>query len=243
MMILFGKSPVTSPITVEVTDLKEVTQILAGPSLPVGTGARPFRHAVGQQPSSAWLFEQLYDEAGHPIVGAYRDRNGDGVITDEDRYYQSVVPNWTFGWSTNFSYKNWDLSATFHGQLDGKVYNGNKVRLGWTEAAEPNNTNSLTNVLNFYDGTADPSFNNVNGNIQFSDYFLENAAFMRCDNITIGYKFPELMKNVSLRVFAGVNNAFIITDYKGQDPENFDGLDNNFYPRARMWNFGVNLDF
>lgn len=227
----------------EVTDLKDITQIITGPSLPVGTGARWQRHALGFQPGSGWMFEQLYDNNGHPIVGAFRDRNGDGAITNDDRYYVPITPNWTFGWSTNFNYKNWDVSATFHGQLDGKVYNAIKLRQGWTDSARPNNTNSLTNVLNFYDGAADPNFFNVAGNIQFSDYYLEDAAFMRCDNITIGYKFPEIMKNVSLRVFAGVNNAFILTDYSGQDPENFGGQDNNFYPRPRMYNFGVNLDF
>lgn len=227
----------------KITDLGNRTQIDAGANIPTGTGQKIFRHAVGQQPHAAWVFEQLYDATGNPIIGSYVDRNNDGIINNDDRYYKAVMPNWTFGFSTNFNYKNWDLSASFHGQLDGMNYNGIKVKNGWTDAARPNNSNSLTNVLDFYNGAADPSFDNVRNNITLSDYYLEEASFLRCDNITIGYKIPEVAKNVSLRIYGGINNAFVITNYKGQDPENFGAMDNNFYPRPRMFNFGVNLDF
>lgn len=227
----------------EITKLADTDAIDAGGGLPVGTGLGIFRHKVGEQPSSAWLFEQLYDSTGNLIPGAFKDRNGDGQITNDDRYYKAFTPNWTFGFSTNFNYKKWDLSATFHGQLDGQVYNAIELQGGWTDRAVPNNTNSLSNVLDFYDGAANPRIQNIQGNIPFSDYYVENSSFLRCDNITIGYRIPEVAKNCSLRLFAGVNNAFLITNYSGQDPENFGGIDYNFYPRPRMYNFGVNLDF
>lgn len=227
----------------KVTGLGNYNQINAGGGVPVGTGQQVYRHAVGQQPMSAWVFEQLYDADGSPIIGAFRDLNNDGVINNDDRYYRAVQPNWTFGFSTNFNYKRWDLSATFHGQLDGEVYNGVELKHGWTDAARPNNSNSLTNVLDFYSGAGNPEVFNVQNNIPFSDYYMQNASFLRCDNITIGYKIPEITKKVSLRLYAGVNNAFLITKYDGVDPENFGAMDNNFYPRPRMYNFGVNLDF
>jgi len=228
----------------KVTDLNNVTSIEAGESgLPVQTGLKIARHSVGQQPYSAWVLEQLYDASGQPIVGAYKDRNGDGTISNEDKYYVALRPNYTYGFSTNFTYKNLDLSASFHGQLDGKVYNAIKLSGGYTERVLPNNTNNLNNALNFYNGSADPSFTTINGNIPSSDYFLESAAFLRCDNITLGYRIKEVTKTGSLRVYAGVNNAFIIKSYSGNDPENFNAIDTNFYPRPRMYNFGVNFDF
>jgi iron complex outermembrane receptor protein len=228
----------------EVTNLNNVTSIDATESgLPVSTGLRLARHSVGSQPYSAWVFEQLYDNQGNPIVDAYKDRNGDGQITNDDRYFKALRPNWTFGFGTNVNYKNFDLSANFHGQLDGQVYNAIKLAGGWTNRPFPNNTNSLSNVLNFYEGAADPRFETINGNIPLSDYYLENAAFLRCDNITLGYRFTKFVKSASLRIYATVNNAFIITEYSGQDPENFNAIDNNFYPRPRTYSFGLNLDF
>lgn len=227
----------------QVTKLDLADQINAGGILPGSTGSSLYRHHVGSQAGSAWVFEQLYDSNGSVIPGAFRDRNEDGIINNDDRYYKAITPNYTFGFSTNVTYKNFDLSTSFHGQLDGKVYNAVKLVNGWTERALPNNTNSLNNVLNFYNGAADPAFQTVQGNVPLSDYFLEDAGFLRCDNITLGYRFSKLMKSASLRVYATVNNAFIITDYSGQDPENFGGIDNNFYPRPRIWSFGVNLDF
>lgn len=228
----------------EITNLKDVTMIEASESgLPVQTGVKLARHAVGQQPYSAYVFEQLYDESGHPIVGAYKDRNGDGVITNDDKYFEALRPNWTYGFSTTFTYKNLDLTTSFHGQIGGKVYNSVKLVGGWKERVLPNNSNSLNNVLDFYDGAADPRFNTIVGNVPLSDYYLEDASFLRCDNITLGYRFKDITKYGSIRVYAAVNNAFIITKYSGQDPENFNALDNNFYPRPRLYSFGLNFDF
>lgn len=226
----------------EVTDLKDVTSITAGGRLPIQTGVEIARHAVGFQPYSAWVFQQVYDVDGSPIVGAYVDRNGDNVITNDDRYYKALRPNWTFGFGFTFNYGNWDLSSSFRGQLGGQVYNTRKLTLGWIDKSIPNNNNSLSNVLV---GTGEDNFDfqNIQGNIPFSDYYLEDATFVRCENIVLGYKFPKFIKSSSLRVYGALNNPFIITKYKGQDPENFDSIDNNFYPRPRMYTFGLSLDF
>ncbi|HRE77484.1 MAG TPA: SusC/RagA family TonB-linked outer membrane protein [Flavobacterium sp.] len=228
----------------EVTNLEDVQSIQAGESrLPVQTGLFLANHAVGQQPYSAWVFRQLYDGSGNPVVGAYVDRNGDGQITNEDRYYKALRPNWTFGFGFNFNYKNWDLSSSFRGQIGGQVYNSRKLTSGWVDRALPVNNNSLSNVLDFYSGEADDNFININGNIPLSDYFLEDATFLRCENIILGYRFNKFYKSTSLRVYAALNNPFIITKYSGQDPENFNSIDNNFYPRPRVYTVGLSFDF
>ncbi len=227
----------------EVTDLDGQESISAGGGLPTGTGVTIARHALGFQPYSAWVFQQLYNSAGEPIVGAFVDRNGDNVINNDDRYYKALRPNWTFGFGLNYTYKNWDLSSSFRGQFGGQVYNARKLTSGWVDRALPVNTNSLSNVLDFYSGAADADFTNMNGNTTFSDYFLEDATFLRCENIILGYRFNKFYKTSSMRVYAGVNNAFVITKYTGQDPENFDSIDNNFYPRPRVYTFGLSLDF
>ncbi|HEX8575717.1 MAG TPA: SusC/RagA family TonB-linked outer membrane protein [Flavobacterium sp.] len=228
---------------VEVSSLQDVTTIPTSSGLPTGTNVNLGRHTVGFQPNSAWVFQQLYDQQGNPIVGSYVDRNADGQISNDDRYYKALAPNWTFGFGFNFNYKNWDLSSSFRGQIGGQVYNARRLTSGWTRKAIPINNNSLSNVLDFYSGEADPTFQNVNGNIPFSDYFLEDATFLRCENIVAGYKFNKFYKSSSLRVYGAVQNPFILTKYSGQDPENFSSIDNNFYPRPTMYTFGLSLDF
>jgi iron complex outermembrane receptor protein len=228
----------------KVTDLKGISVVQAGESgLPFGTGVILAYHAVGQQPYSAWVFQQVYDTKGQPIVGAYADLNGDGQITNDDRYYKALRPNWTYGFNTTFNYKNWDLTANFRGQIGGQVYNSRVLTTGFTDRATQGTSTALNNVLNFYDGSLSPLFRDFNSNAVFSDYLLENATFLRCDNITLAYKFAKFIKSSSLKVSGSVTNAFIVTKYTGQDPENFNAIDNNFYPRPRTLTFGLNLDF
>ncbi|MBD0825346.1 SusC/RagA family TonB-linked outer membrane protein [Aestuariibaculum marinum] len=228
----------------EVTNLNGVSSISADEStIPTGTGVKLARHAVGEEVYSAWVFKQVYDENHRPILGAFVDLNGDGQITNDDRYYKALRPNWTFGLGFSTQYKNWDLSASFRGQLDGQMYNTRNLAIGYIEAAIPSNTESLNNVVDFYNGVSDTNFVNRNGNVPFSDYYLENASFLRCENITLGLTVGEAIKDVSFKVYASVNNPFVITDYSGQDPENFNAIDNNFYPRPRVYTLGLNIDF
>jgi iron complex outermembrane receptor protein len=222
-----------------VDDLNGNERVLAGESsIPNGTGTKIAYHKVGEQPYSAWIFEQVYDVVGKPIQNVFVDRNNDGKIDDNDRYYVALRPNWTFGFGTTFNYLNFDLMASFRGQIGGKVYNARILQAGWADAVKSQNGNSANNILNM-----DIPFQNVNGNVPFSDYFLENATFLRCESLSIGYKLNHFYKNASSRIFLGVNNLFILTKYSGQDPENFNAIDNNFYPRPRIFNMGVNIDF
>ncbi|WP_299109721.1 TonB-dependent receptor [uncultured Tenacibaculum sp.] len=229
----------------EVTSLNGLDNINAGGSLR-GTGSNLFRHAVGQQAGSAYVFKQVYDVNGSPIPNAFVDLNGDNQITDSDRYYKAITPNWTYGFNLSFNYKNWDLTSNFRGQIGGYVYNFAQVNYGFLESATSSSQNNITNVLDFNNGAANPAFGDVsivNGNGQFSDYYLEDATFLRCDNITLGYRFDNLIKKGSIRIYSAVTNPFIITDYTGQDPENFGGIDRNFYPRPTVYTFGINADF
>ncbi|WAC01369.1 SusC/RagA family TonB-linked outer membrane protein [Lacinutrix neustonica] len=202
----------------EVTDLGDNNRLPIGGQL-LGTGSNLLFNIVGKEPYQAGVLKQLYDASGNPIPNAFVDINGDGQINEDDKYYESLRPNWNFGFGFNVNYKNWDLGASFRGQLDGKVYDLNELRYGNIDSATPNNNVSITNVLNFYNGAANPVFDDANGNIQFSDYFLKNASFMRCENIVLGYSLPQnFIPNTNMRLYASVNNAFIITEYEGQDP-------------------------
>ncbi|WP_298222117.1 SusC/RagA family TonB-linked outer membrane protein [Flavobacterium sp.] len=222
-----------------VDDLRGKNNLVADESnIPTSTGIKIARYVVGEQPYTAWVYEQVYDQAGNPIVGAYVDRNGDGVISDKDRYDVALRPNWTFGFGTNFTYKKFDLNASFRGQINGKIYNTRNLVVTNIDHALPGNSNSLNNMLD-----AALPFQNIQEPIPTSDYFLEDASFIRCENITLGYRFPNITKGSTLKLFVSGTNLFIITKYSGQDPENFNAIDNNFYPRPSVYSFGVNLDF
>ncbi len=228
----------------KVTDLTNTSRINAKDGgIPAQTGVQGIFNAVGEEPFSALLFEQIYDANKKPIPGAFVDRNLDGIINNDDKYFIAIRPNLTFGFGLNVNYKNFDLSANFRGQKGGQVYNANLVKYGFINKATQGITNALSNTLNFYDGTADTSYKNFNGNESLSDNLLEDATFVRCDNITLGYKFAKFINKSSLKIYTSINNAFIITKYKGQDPENFNGFDNNLYPRPRMYTLGLSLDF
>jgi len=203
-----------------------------------GIGVVLAYNQIGQQPHSAWVYEQVYNSAGKPIPGVFVDRNGDGVINDNDKYYVPLRPNWTFGFGTTFTYKKFDLTASFRGQFGGKVYNQMLMTMGNEQHAIPTVGTGLTNVLNM-----DLPFVTTNTNVKYSDYFLENATFLRCESLSLGYKLDNLFKKSSARLFVGVNNLFLLTKYSGADPENFNSIDSNFYPRPRIWNFGCNIDF
>ena len=223
----------------EITDLNNrTTNVDNASGIPVGTGQKIAYNTVGQQPYSAWVFQQVYDSNNRPVENAFVDKNGDGVINDSDRYYVALRPNWTYGLGLTASYKQFDLSTTFNGQIGGKVYNARKLQSGFIDKALPANSTSLTNVLN-----TEFDFQTINGNVPFSDYYLEDASFLRCQNITLGYNFDKAIKGAVLRLYASANNVFIVTNYTGVDPENFNAIDNNFYPRSRTFSFGLNLDF
>ena len=214
----------------------ETSQIQAR-DVPTGTGGGLQYHLVGEPAFSYLVYQQVYDAAGNPVEGQYVDQNADGIINDDDKIiYHSPDPKMTFTWNNSFNYKNWDLGISLRANLGNYVYNApryDRTRLDGVSGY------MLTNLMR-----DEYLFSTTDGNLALSDYFVENASFIRCDNITLGYTFPELLNNaLKLRLFGAVQNPFVITKYKGLDPEVFSGIDNNMYPRPITCTLGVVATF
>jgi iron complex outermembrane receptor protein len=196
-------------------------------------------HSVGYPAFSYFVFEQVYDNDGKPIQGMYVDRNGDGMITDDDRYhYKDPNPDFIFGLSSRIRYKNWDFS------FSGRAYFGNYVY---------NNVESENAVYERLYRPEGPYLGNISTEVTetdfdnpqyLSDYYIQDGSFFRMDYMTLGYNFKNIVKErLNLRVTFTVNSAFVITKYEGLDPEIYLGIDNNIYPRPRTYVLGVNLQF
>lgn len=197
-------------------------------------------HTVGYPTFSYYVYKQVYDDNGRPIEGLYADLNDDGAITDEDLYrFEDPTPDWYLGFTSQFSYKKWSLGFVLRGAFNNYVYNNIKANAFY------NNLDWNGYLLTIPTYVRDFGFLGVNDpNRQYSDYFVENASFVRMDNINLGYNFDNLLDDrVNVRVTASGQNVFIITDYDGLDPEVTGGIDNNFYPRPRIWSLGVQLEF
>jgi iron complex outermembrane receptor protein len=217
----------------EITDLNGLTFGVGGGI--GGTGGNCQIQAEGYPAYSFNLYQQVYDENGNPVEGAYVDQNGDGVIDSHDLVINhSKDPKVTMTFGSNFRYKQWDFGFSLRASLGNYVYA--QALRGGSDISSLFRNNQLSNVYdtNYY-FTTDQSF---------SDYWLRNASFLRCDNITAGYTFDNLLNDtLRLRIFAGVQNPFVITKYKGLDPEVFSGVDGEIYPRATTWSLGIVANF
>ncbi|MBS1511148.1 MAG: SusC/RagA family TonB-linked outer membrane protein [Bacteroidetes bacterium] len=195
---------------------------------------------VGYAKRTFWLYHQVYDISGKPIEGLFEDVNRDGIINDKDRYLgKAPDANLFFGFSTNVAYKKWNAGFVLRANFNNYVYNNVYSNLG-----------KLTQILDAYtihNGSVNYLETGFAGktDIQgFSDYYLENASFLRMDNISVGYNLGYLShQKYALKLSANCQNVFVITKYKGLDPEVNGGIDNNLYPRPRIFTLGANLDF
>ena len=207
-----------------------------------GVGNNIQMHQVGFPPSAFYVYQQVYDADGRPIEGEYVDRDGNGTITADDRYfYHKPAADITLGLNTTFTYKNWTLAASGHGSIGNWVYNnvasdGEMLADLWTNNFNSNRLNSA-------------AWSNFKQACYLSDYYVRDASFFKIDNITLGYTFPQLFKSakldraMGLNVFATVQNVATFTKYDGLDPEVFSGIDNNLYPRPRTYVVGVKFNF
>jgi iron complex outermembrane receptor protein len=229
--VAWNKNKITS-----LTGDAETSQIAAdGRGLPTGTGGNLQWYLVGEPANTFRVYQQVYDSNGDPINGQYVDQNGDGTIDDNDLImYHSADPTWTATWNNTFNYKGWDLGITLRANFGNYVYNAPKYNFSHI------GTNyGLHNLLN-----DTYIFSSVNEQLPLSDYFVENASFVRCDNITLGYTFDNLLNDkLKLRLYGAVQNPFVITKYTGLDPENYSGIDNNTYPRPITFTLGVVATF
>ena len=196
---------------------------------------------VGYPMLSYYMYQQVYDSEGNPINGVYVDRNNDGQITPDDKYItRKPDPDYTFGFNTNFSWKNWTAALSGHASIGNWVYNNvasNTEMLAdlWTNSFVSNRLVSATKSM----------FTQAQ---YVSDYYLEDGSFLKLDNFTLGYTFPKLFslnadRSASLNIFGTVQNICTFTKYSGIDPEIFNGLDKTVYPRPRTFVMGLKLNF
>ena len=205
-----------------------------------GTGNSIGIHAVGYAPNSFFMYKQIYNSTGAPIEGLYEDINRDGIINNDDRYiYQKPAADVLLGFNTQVTYKKLTVGIAGHGSFGNYLYNN----------VNSNNAvlRAIKNPINFIgNATRDYLTTRFSNNRYLSDYYIDNASFFRIDNINFGYNVGGVFKNkASLRVNASIQNVLVITKYGGLDPENAGdgGVDNNIYPRPRVYSLGINLDF
>lgn len=201
-----------------------------------GVGNTIQAHAVGYQPYAFLVYQQVYGSNGKPLDGVYVDRNGDGIVNASDRYYyQSTQPDAILGFNTKLNYKNWDFGLSARAIIGNYVYNN---------AASNSSVQSLTTnsyLQNIYSSAAEYRFSAPQ---YFSDIFVENASFLRLDNVNLGYNFKDILsKGSSLRVYGMAQNVFVITKYSGVDPEVFNGIDNGYYQMPKIYSVGLNFQF
>ena len=192
----------------------------------------------GAAPYAFYVYKQVYDqETGRPIEGLYADLNGDGVVNGDDRYlYHSPAPDWMLGFSTSVRWKRLTLSTSLRANVGNYVYNGTAMSTG---ALNTMSYNSYQ-LNNLHSSFLDTRFTTRQYQ---SDYYVENASFLKMDNIQLSYNFGQITKWCSLNVSAMVQNVFTITKYSGVDPEVQSGIDSSVYPRPRIYSLTVGLDF
>lgn len=236
--ITYNKNEITKLTTGD----SENYYVAAGDNIGGGRDMKAMAHAVGHPASSFYVYQQVYDENGRPIENEFVDRNGDGTINGDDRYfYKKPTADVLMGLTSRLSYKSWDFSFSLRASLNNYVYNS--VEAGGSDCNPTSiysfgalNNRPLMGVAN--------NIQSKNDNTLLSDYFVQNASFMKCDNITLGYSFKKLFgAPIGGRVYAAVQNVFTISKYKGLDPEVENGLDNNIYPRPLTTLIGLSLNF
>lgn len=195
--------------------------------------------ALDKAPYSYYVYKQLYYENGKPIEGVFADLNEDGTVNEDDRYfYKSPAPKYTMGFSTAINYQKWSLNTVLRANLGNYLYNNATASIS-----------SSSTILNSAGGT----INNTSGdhlntdfyyNQYLTDYYIQDASFLKMDNIGLVYNAGKLIGNQTtgdLIISANVQNVFILTKYKGIDPEIYNGIDNRFYPRPRIFSIGLSI--
>lgn len=237
----------------EITDLNGVSENGApvfNTNIKVGDGSGAYLQAnqVGYAMNSYYVYQQVYDKNGKPIENCVVDRNGDGKINESDKYlYKSPAAPVTMGFSSRLEYKNWDFGFSLRASIGNYVYNNVEQSMSNMNTGEWF-SNSLKYFSNRMKSTVERNWQTYEITSKLSDYYVKNASFLKCDNITLGYSFNNLFKSsgwhgLSGRAYATASNVFTITNYDGLDPEVGDGNDNNLYPRPFSVVVGLSLNF
>ncbi len=219
------------------TDDPEYQGVFTG-GISGGVGNNIQIHSVGFPANSFFVYEQVYDANGLPIDGLYVDRNGDGAITPADQYrYKQAAPIWTFGFNAMLDLGRIDISTNVRAMTGNYIYNNNLSDKGTLQFLY-GSSGYLSNVMSQTEEL------DIRTAQYFSDFYVNNGAFLRVDHITVGYDVPIKGNAVDrFRVYGTVQNPILVTGYDGIDPEVFGGIDNAIYPRSRTFLLGVNLGF
>jgi hypothetical protein len=212
-----------------------LNQIRAIGGIPGGVGNTIQLFKAGYTPYQFYVYQQVYAADGHPLEGVYVDRNGNGSTVDDKYLYKQPNAAVFMGLNSNFNYKKWNLGFAMRANLGNYVYNAVAA------------SNAAYAGLRFQGYLSNVPANVLKTNFQqyqlFSDYYVENASFLRMDNANLSYNFGKIPGASNLRLTANVQNVFVITKYTGLDPEVSGGIDNNIYPRPRVFSLGLNVTF
>ena len=207
---------------------------------PVGTWIDSYQFQIlteDKAPYMFYLYHQLYDQQGNPIEGAYADINGDGQVNTDDRYMiHKPTPDWMLGFSANLRFRKWSLSTSLRSNIGNYVFNGMAMNTG-AFCTMSYNSYQLNNLSSSY---LDTHFQQRQ---YMSDYYLENASFLKMDNATLGYNFGRIKDIVGINASFMVQNVFTVTKYSGVDPEIDGGIDMSFYPRPRIYSLTLGFEF
>ena len=232
--LAYNKSEITK---LTATDDPNYQGVLTG-GISGGVGSNIQIHSVGFAPSSFFVFEQKYDDNGNILEGEFVDRNGDGTVDGADKYrFEKPAPDYTLGFTSSLKISDFTLSFAGRASLGNYVYNNIQTDQGYFDRLY-----GTTNVLwNINQSAIDDNVQKQT-NLTFSDHFVQEASFLKIDHITLGYNLDKIL-GYGINVYATVQNPFVITGYDGLDPEIGNGIDNNIYPRATNYVFGLSANF
>jgi len=214
---------------------KDPNQIIATGGIPGGVGNTIQLLKAGYTPYSFYVYQQVYGPTGAPLEGVYVDRNANGSTLDDKYLYQHPNPTVFMGFNTNFNYKQWGLGFTLRSNLGNYVYNASQASNG--AYAGLKFQGYLNNIPNSILNTKFQQYQ------LYSDYYVENASFLKMDNANLSYNFGKVGRTANLKLYFNVENVFTVTKYTGLDPEVSSGIDNNIYPHSRTFSLGLNLGF
>jgi iron complex outermembrane receptor protein len=205
------------------------------------TGNTIQNHQVGYAPSSFFVYEQAYGADARPIDGVFIDRNQDGIVNEQDKYrFHKPAADVFYGFNTNVTYKNFDMAMNWRGSWGNFNYNNVDSNNGSFQNILLRNTdlsNGVANVL-------ETGFASQDSKRYESDYYIQDASFVRLDNVSVGYTFNQKENAFSLvKLTLAAQNVLLLTDYSGIDPEISGGIDNNLYPRPITFTLGLNVNF
>jgi TonB-linked SusC/RagA family outer membrane protein len=234
-------------ITFQNSEITKLTTVLDNtPGISVGgyaggTGNTIQNHQVGYAPNSFYVYEQAYGADAKPIDGVYIDRNKDGLINEQDKYrFHKAAADVFYGLNTSLVYKNWDMSMVWRGSWGNFNYNNVDSNAGNYQEMLLRDTDLINGVAN----VLYTNFASTDAKRYESDYYIQDASFIKLDNIGVGYTFNQKPNSTSLvKMTLSAQNVLVITDYTGIDPEISGGIDNNLYPRPIIYTLGLNVNF